>query len=593
MKMTNNNYKKIIVFLRILILILIVLLILLKKEKRELINFKSKFYNNFKMMSLENTLKTYNSSNNIKSDIFNGKITILNVYDINNVNYLFNLKLSKNIKKHFEDVNIIDIFIKNENDVINDQIFDLIEDKNEDFISKNNINRPVVLLSKSMFEQYFNLSNIENKIIILDELGNIKNIEKNDITFEELSNKIIEISEKKKKIYKKQQIEYENILDVDNNFIKKFNKFILIENFKHYDFPVFAILDDNNNIIITKINGDILYNINNTNSCKISSIKYIKKELYISDMCNYSISKINFDEQKIETVIQNKELFGISDFEFLNNNELLISKQLENGIGIFNISKNSYNSLDNILNFEYVVGKVSKIVYKYNKYYYFDVSNNILYSYNNKINKEEINLNEDENIIILDELDNFYINSKNNIYFMDNKNHRILHYNDGLLYEKNFKNFLTFPNDLLIYKNIYYVLSNNNVQVVNVYNNNHYNLDLYFSNNRQSFFNIPDNINIDVLNQKQFSLKNNNQLKINDIINDISIIPYSPSFIIVFEKNNNDITPIKIFYYNSLIDNDTINFESNKDYMIYGKIYYNNTEDNQIKIKNINIFIDD
>ena len=112
-------------------------------------------------------------------------------------------------------------------------------------------------------------------------------------------------------------------------------------------------------------------------------------------------------------------------------------------------------------------------------------------------------------------------------------------------------------------------------------------MNVCFSNNRQNFFDI-NTINVNQFEQKQFTLKTNT-LKINDIINDINIIPYSPSFLIVFEKNNNIIKPLKLFNYNSLVTDININVEKNKTYIIYGNMYYNT--DNNIKIKNINFSI--
>lgn len=588
-----NNFKKIVVFLRILILVLILIIVGIKIKKHNIVSYKSDFFKSFSKMCFENTVKTYKSANNIMDDIFNGKVTILNVYSINNINYLNNLKISKYLEQNFSNINIVDIFIKDNRDFISDDLLELIEDKNDEFMNKYQINRPALVVSSDMFKQYFNFVNMENKIILLDNFGNIKYVENNDINVKTLSNKIIEISKEKKVNITNKINKINNEVVSDGNFIKHFSKFIMINNFADYDFPVFVILDDNtNNIFVTKINGDILYSITSNKFCQISSIKYINKDLYITDVCNSMISKVNFEQQRIDKFVENEWLFGISDFEFLSDKKLLISKKLDDGIGIFDIENGTYTPLSKLFNFEYKIGKINRITKQNDGYYYFDVSNNILYLYNHKlnINKEEINLNQFDNVIISQEIDNFYIHSKNNIYFMDSQNHRVLHYSHGTMYEKYFKNFLYFPNDLLIYRNIYYVLSNSNIQVMNLYNNSNYNLELYFSNNRQNFFNLYDNVNINQLIQKEFTIKTDT-LKINDVINDVNIVPYSPSFIVVFEKQNNTVTPIKMFYYNFLIADSIVNIENGKNYVLYGNIYYNSMDDNSIKIKNINFSI--
>ena len=589
--------KTVKLLLRLLILFLIIIALTIKSKKNKIIEYKSEFSNAFTKMCQENTIKTYKSLDNVKDEIFNGKITILNTYSINDINYLYNLKLVDHIKHKLDssNLNIVDIFLNTDTETNDNSLIDLIEDKNDIFINKHNINRPVLSLSADVFKQYFNLDDITNKVLVLDELGNLKFVENNDINIDEFIQKIIDISKNNKKIHKNTETlnnDTNSTID-DINFIGKFNKFILIENFNGYDFPIFVIIDDiNNNIFITRISGDILYSITDKNFCKISSIKRYKGDLYVSDMCNYSIGKINFKDQKIDIIFKDKQLFGISDFEFLDNNNILISKQLNNGIGIFNTKENSYTSLNETLKTDNFIGSVNRIVHKNGKYYYFDVDNNILYCYDKKNNRTTkiIDLNADKNIMIFDTINNFYVDSKDNIYFMDTQNHRILHYSYGNIYEKYFKNTLYFPNDLIIYKNIHYVLSNNNIQFINTYGGKNRNIELYYSNNRQTFFNLEDIIDLDKLHYKKFTL-NSDTINTSNIVNEINIIPYSPSFIMIFEKNKNKVTPVKVFYYNSIINNDGFTIDKNKDYLIYGRLYYNSNTDNCIKIKNVNILI--
>lgn len=582
------------IILRISILALLIILLVLSWKKQNIMNYESKFHNNFNTMLNENSITTYNIPQNIKSNIFNGKITVLNIYNINNINHLLNLKFNKEIKQHIktEDINVINIILDNSNNLLDDKIDELINNKNEVFIKKNKIDDPVLVLSDEIFEKYFNLKNIDNKIIILDEIGNINYIENNNTDINILVDKITNISRKSKMIYNKNLDGnglYSSKSIKNNDFIKNFKKFIIIENFRGYSFPLFAIIDDiNNTILITKINGDILYTINNKNFCKLSNIKYVNDNLYVSDVCNNSIYKIDFENQNFEVFIQSEELFGISDFELVNDTEMLISKYKKNGIGVFNLKTKKYTSLIDYLKLDYSIGLVNKIIRYKNIIYYFDVNNYVLYSYDNnsKTNSVILDLNKYDNINIRDEgFDVFYISSTSNIYFMNVNNRNILHFNSGNLQEQYFKNFKSFPKDLIMYKNIYYFLFDDNIQIVNIYNSKMYNLELHFSNNRQSFFNI-NNLYIYEVDTNRFTFKGE-LIETNNITKNINILPYSPSYLIIFEKKDNNLIPIKVFYYNSLMNGDSFKIEKNKQYLIYGDLYYND-ENNKIKVFNIN-----
>ena len=566
--------------LRIIILLVLIFIIYIKYNKHKIINFESEFYKNF-----NNLIKEKSSDLNYSiKDIFNGKITIINIYNNNDLNCLYNINLSNILNKHFSNnINIIDIIVKNTDDFISNEILNITDNKEEEFITKYNITRPVISLTENDMKQYFNINNPTNKIIILNELGEIEYIKSNNTDYNLIIKDIIDISKKKKRIYKKNKInnsETSKIMMPDKEIMQSFSDFILIENFEKYDLPAMAILD-NERVVISTLNGEILYIIENDKFCQLTSIKYIEKSIYVSDSCNSAIYKIDFNEKKVEDFIQDSSLLAISDFEFINDNELLISKNLDYGIGIFNIQTKNYDPLNNKLNLDYKIGKINKIKKNNNGFYFFDYDYNILYMYNNNKNNIVVDLNNFDNFLIY-EINNFYVNSKDNIYFIDNYNNRLLHYHYNNLYERNFKNNINNPKDLIIYRNIYYSLSNNNIQQLNTYDQQNKIITPYFSNNTKIFLNIND-INIEY-NEYISSEKT---ININNIIKDINIAPYSPSILILFEKEKNEIFPIKIYYYNSLMNNEEISIE--KEYVLYGKIYYN--EDDKIKLKNIDMIL--
>lgn len=580
-----NLFKKI---LRLLILFLIIFIIFIKFKKYKITNFQSDFYKNIYSLTKEDKVKIYNVNNNIKTidNLLKNKITIVNIYNYDDINYLKNINLFKYIENNYSNIDIFDIVIKNKDIIINDNILNLIDDKIDILIKNNRIKHPVLYVDEYLLEKKLNMYNLKNKIIILDELANIKYILDNKINTIELDNKIKNISKQTKYFYKK-NINTDNKYNEDSDFINSLDKIIIIEENKHS--PLFAILDSNSKrILITKINGEIIYNITSKNLCLPTSLKYINKKLYVTDLCDNSIKIINFKKQKIDQFIKNENLFGITDFEFLDKNNLLISKKDNYGIGIFDIKNNIFTPLNEKLNLDYKIGKVNKIIKHTNKYYYFDSTNNILYSFDNIENKMESNLNEYDNIILYDEIESFYINEKDNVYFLDTKNNKILHKIKNQIFEKNFNSFLYLPNDMLIFKNIIYITSNNIIQKINLYNNKYENINLFFSKNRKIFFDIDENIeikNISNINSQNITI-NNNKFSLNNLIDNINIVPYSPSFLAIFEREKkNKLILNKILFYDNLINKNKINIENNKEYILYGKIYYN--DDNIIKIKNI------
>ena len=562
--------------LRILILFTLIFTIYIKYKGKKVLGFESEFYKNFDNLIKENP----NVNCDIK-DIFNGKITIINIYNINDLHYLYNINLSNKLKTVFgNDINIVDIMVKDTDDFISNEILNIVDNKENDFITKYNINRQVLSLTENDMKQYFNINNPINKIIILNEKGEIEYIKNNNTDYNLLINDIINISKNKKDIYKvnKENKKFNNI--EDKELLQSFTNFALIEDFERYDLPVFAIVDDDR-ILITTLNGEILYLIENNNFCQLENLKYTNKNLYVSDSCNSSIYKIDFDNKKVDTFINDNSLFGISDFDFINDEELLISKRLDYGIGIFNIKTKKFESLNTKLGLDYKIGKVNRINRIRNNFYYFDYDNNVLYLYKDKENSIVADLNIFDDFIIY-KIDNFYVNSKNNIYFIDNYNNRILHYHYNKLYEKTFKNNINNPKDLIIYRNINYSLSNNNIQQLNFYDRENKTITPYFSNNTSIFFNIND-IKIDF---KEY-ISSEKIINMNNIIKDINIVPYSPSMIVMFEKKGNEIFPIKIYNYDLLINNEEILID--KEYILYGNVYYN--EDDKIKLKHIDMML--
>ena len=575
----NSIAKFIKKILRILILILIIFIIYIKYSKYKVVSFESEFYKNFNTITKENVI--YPFGNYGINDVFNGKVTVINIYSINDIRNLYNINLANKISESFSgDVNVVDIIIKNKDDFISEEVLNITSNEEESFIDKYKITRPVFSLTENDMKQYFNINNPLNKILIINEKGELEYIRNSGTDYNLILNDIINVSKHSKRIYKKSINDYSSDLILeDDNFAQSLSKFIMIENFENLDIPVFAILDGNR-VLITKINGEVIYVINNNKFCQLTNLKYINGKIYLTDACNSSIFVVDFAKKKIDTFLSDNSLFGISDFEFIDENKIFVAKEFDYGIGILDIKTKRYENLTVKLNLDYKIGKVNRIVKASNKLYYLDTDMNVLYSYSNGKNSVEVDLNSFDNIVLYNKITNFYVNSKNNIYFVSGLDSKIFHYNGNEIEERDIKS--SNPKDLLIYRNIYYVLSKDSIYQINWYANRNDIINFYFSNNTKNFFNINDIS----MNYKEY-ISSEQNIKLNNVIGDINVVPYSPSFILLFEKNNNEIFPVKIFYYESFLNNENITID--REYILYGYIYYNDND--KIKIKNINMLL--
>ncbi len=585
--MKNELIKKILI---IFIMFLTTLFVMMKITKYLIIDFKSSFYRTFKNNLERENNGIYNVNTNIKliDNFLNNKITIINIYNYNNIDFLKSLKLSKYINNNYNDINIFDIVVKDDENL---NINNLNNDSKVEFLLKNyGIKNPVLYTNKSLLKKKFGINFKNNKFLILDEMGNIRYAFNNDIDLGKLKSKINQILMQKKFFSVRNTVN--NIYDENSKFIDMFSKIIFIKN-ERYNYPLMAILDSGTKrILVTSLHGDIIYDIMSKNFCLPSGLKYTNGKLYVTDMCDSSIKIINFEDQSIDTFIDDQELFGITDFEFLDEDNILVSFDINGGMKIYNIKTKEIQSLNAKLNLDYEIGKVNKIIKHKNKFYYLDLDYNILYSYDGKENKIEVNFSNYENIAFYDKIKSFYINSDRNIYFIDTENNRIIHKIKDNLIEEELLNSFDFPKDMFIFKNIIYVLENKMVKKINLYKNEKENLKLSFSDNRKLFFNINDNIDIkDTENNKIYNIiVNNNQFFADNLLNNINIVPHSPSFLAIFEKSGkNEIILHKLMFYNNLINNSKIDIEDGKEYFLYGKIYY--FDDKEIKIRTINNII--
>lgn len=581
--MNKKLIEKILLFF---IFFLLLLILTMEIIKYTLVDFKSSFYRHFKNTVEKKENETYNIDSEIRliDNFLGNKITVVNIYSYDNIDFLKSLKLYKYINHNYNNINMFDIVIKNDNieDIISSN-----ENKIEFLLRNYGIKYPILYMDKEKLKKQLGINFNGNKSLILDELGNIKYVLNGNLDLIKLKSKINEII-MRKKFFSIKNFQ-NNIYKEDEKFINSFSKIVFIENSK-IDYPLIAILDSGaRRILITSLDGNIIYDITSKNFCLPSGLKYIEGKLYLVDKCDSSIKIINLENQTIETFADDQKLFGISDFEFLDENNLLISLDINNGIGIYNLKNKSFKSLNEELNLNYEIGKIHKIVKYKGKFYYFDSDYNILYSFDGEKNIVEVNLNNYENITSYTKVKTFYINSSNNIYFIDIKNNKILHKIRNNLVETKFLSSLNSPKDMFVFKNVIYVLENDAIKEINLYKNKRENLKLNFSNDRKIFFNVDENIDIKTVESgktREISV-DGNQFSINNFLNGLKIVPYSPSFLAIFEKSGkNEVILYKILFYNNLINTNDVAIESGKEYVLYGKIYY--LSGNEVNVKTVN-----
>lgn len=576
----NKVYIKIKHFLRIIIIILIIIIVFIKLFKIFILKTNIYEKNNFLKIIKDKNNTSFNIKNHIylENIIFNNKITKINVYSTNDPEIINITNNNKELLNLFgNNINIIDLVVENNNI---DDIANLISFSKEDFITKYNINYPIFFVKNNNYtEQYF------NKTLIYDEQFSLKKTfdKKNNIS--SFKNYIINISNDKKilKRIKNTNYDYNNSFE-DTNFVGEFKNFIIIEKNNGYDFPIFAILDSlKKQILLTTISGKILNIIKFENICLAKDIKEKNGKIYIIDSCNGEIQILDLNNLTINSFINNKNLIGIDDFEFIDDNNIFFIKN-SNIFGIINIIENKCENIFKKDGLE--IGNVTNIIKHNNLFYFFDNFYNKLYSFNLKNNSIELLFN--INSITQEKIKYFFLHNLNNIYFIANEDNKIYFF-DGLnLTEKTFDNFLFFPQNIQFFRNYYYFLSNNFLQKINFLTNEKENIYLIFS--AQFKINQNDILKEKIIinNLKKINIKNK-LLNLNFLYNntDYEFVLNSPSFLLLFEiKENNTLSLINNL--NILSNNHfEIDLDKNKKYVLYGKIFYNNLLFNEIKIKTI------
>lgn len=499
---------------------------------------------------------------------YSGKSVIFNIYSLDNLDYKDNMDLVDDIINDKLNVNIIDVISYGEKN----------SEKIKEFITKYNINRPVLYVKDTLLERKLSIKS--NSVIVSDfDINNVVKLA--NVNYDELEENIKNLYKKTKKIQNRKTIKTTKINN-DELLIKSIGNMLSVKNADLNE--LFFVDYIGKKIFSIYANGRLNYYIGNgkeddgivenTLFNDIKSIKFYKNCIYILD--GNFIKKLDLETNRIKIILQDNVLDDVIDFEVINENNFVFS------------TKNSeiivYNDDFKTIKSNFVL--ISKIVKYGRKIILLDAKNSKLYTYKNKSIQEFIYvgkfLNQNAKIIDLAVSDDA-------IYLLADNNTLLILKNDKI-HTKTFQKIDKIKN-IALNKDILYISNNSDIYELSIkgLNNDNYEnkikkLDFQFSYKSKNYFGFEE---FDFKNADRDVVWKNSLLS---FTMDNKYIDYkAPNYITLYEVNDNKISYISK---NSMI-NDGIVFneiDTNKRYYVNGKIYYRYK--NEIFVKKINKFID-
>jgi hypothetical protein len=562
--------------LRMAAIILLALLIILKNYAYFRASYNED--NRSKILKeLKNSEKYFNVGNAFANHLFNNKITVINIYEENHENTMKFIRTNEELQKTFSgQINIANFIVK---DVKNtDDISDLLDNRMESFINKNSILTPTWYLNK--------IDNFElNKTYIFDEKFDLITGLRSDIDIATIKKIITDASKKKKRLRRTEAGNVDALLsENDEYFLGRFSDFLIVEKNELYDFPIFIILDTvKKKLLFTGLDGKIVNMIELTEFCLPDKLRIKENILYITDPCRGEIKEINLKKNskntEFNTLATSGFLSKINDFDFVDEETIFIAGNVVGGSGFLNVKTNVFKKLDENVGIITDVEKRGKILY------FFDYDNSVLYSLGEDFKPQKIlDLKAD---ILAGNIDKFLVVSEENIYFLDSKNNFLYFYNGETLEERVYDDFLYFPKNIIIYRNIYYILSDNFIQSIDFFNDAKQNILLNFSK-YFSYYNLNKLIeNEKIFLEEDNVIKTANNFNLQLVYNGTEYMENSPSFLNVFKiVDDGHLEFLESFFLS--VGDAILNFEgkNKENYLFYGKIFYRN-ESSEVKIKKI------
>lgn len=512
----------------------------------------------------------------LNNEMLKGKVILLNIYNIKDFSYVFSLDLAEKIQKEFKNKLLII-------DIVADE-YSLKKDTIINYIIKNNIERPVINISKDEINEIFDLNN--NTFLLIDKSGNIK--QKWDVNNTEIIEDLKELVKSETKNSKITEIELEKSKQPET-FIKSLTH-IIYTNSSIDNIPYFIITDSKGRkVYISTLNGNIVKQIGNGKNADIDGIAteasfcypfdvvVHNNILYISDTCNNAIKSVDLKTLDTKTILNIEKPLALA---ILNDN-LFITTANKKPLSKYNFKS---KELQNIQCNE-CSNEILKLDIFDNKIYFLNSKSNILYSIDNKDNiNQEIDFNElnKNNDIKIQNDFNFHID-ETGFYFVDKFNNRILKIKDKKTKEYSSSDFYSTPTDIIDVKDKLYITSEDNKKLImldkNTKKTNIINLGFGYEYNK---FKAELDEFLDINNFKETKLNpNKNSEIILNLGKGYSFEKMAPQNLSIFkeDKANNSAILIKNYSKTEILENKTLKLpilEDNSKYYLKGNFYYCN-----------------
>jgi len=515
-------------------------------------------------------LDLYGDKKSVLNNVKNGD-TLLNIYSLNDINHIFVIDLSNRLS----NLSVVDV-------ISDSAVFD--ENVLVNYVKINGLTRPVFNLPN--INAQIGLRSDKNALVLLDKKGYIKKVfyysEETIKTLETVSKKFSKTT--KRPVYPKQ---------LSYSFIKSLK---YIRYVKLHDSVFFVVSDSiGRKIYVININGDIVNQIGNgekgdtdgiaseTTFCSPFGLAVEENNLYVADICNNSVRKVDLTTFTTSTVIKN--IRSPFDVELLNN-RLFISTQ--DGIFKYRSQKLEFVSDD----------YTTKMVLHNGKIYYINRTDSVLYSIdsNDKVSRilDAKKFYEDNSIDGVPT--NIFYADGTALYFVDTFNNRVIEFNNSRAIMHN-GNTYNLPTDMIDFMGKLYILNEGNKKIVQfdkatkatkVMN---INFGYEFNNIRSmgKFLNI-NNVETELLNT--YGSKIIFQLKNNHFFDETA-----PQNLFLFKENTEDNTAVLIKAYNKhdILTHNILSLpelDDNSVYYVEGSLFYKDDKNSPTLVNNYNAKIE-
>jgi thiol-disulfide isomerase/thioredoxin len=335
--------------------------------------YKSEVSNLFQSQQSSSSQTWLNTSRPIEISDLKNRVILLNFWnhDCLDCEYI-SLKIKKLEHLYGNSLTIIGVYSK-ESKNIDDEKSQIVKS-----ILKNNVTYPVIIDNDLKISSSFDIKNIP-ALVLIDIHGKVKEIYNNEKDLSKIEDDIKNLIKKFKYSlnYKSLPLFFEKNTIADNvlNFP---SKILYVKSFKYKSLEVPAVIIANsgdNNIIVSNLFGEVIAKIGskkvgftdgNFEEAAFNSphgLLYNDGKLYVSDTGNNSLRQVDFETEKVTTLIgilgkkgeklgkdsvsaQNFDLANPSDIEFFpNHNNIAIANLGTNQILSYNLKKQEISVL--------------------------------------------------------------------------------------------------------------------------------------------------------------------------------------------------------------------------------------------------------